>query len=126
METGDGSFSAVWSIFVVVGIFTHVANKGEFTNTALLKNNALMDCAVFLEQIVDVLLREFLGEVLDIEVVDDATNIITVFWLEGNGNAGTVFLRLLEHRDGSLGIFRAIVGDKAIATGGMAFIHGDL
>lgn len=77
----DGLLSAKRSILFVLVVGVIVANEGELSNLVLLHHKRF-DVSKWFEKFNNVLLLLVKGDVFDIDVVDQTSEVATVLWLE--------------------------------------------
>jgi len=75
------------------------------------------------KQVLDLLLRHFQWDVLDVHIVDELSQVSSVLWLEQNGSHLSIVLGELQ---GLLGRGLVIEADETIASGGVVGVERNL
>jgi len=133
VEGIDGFESFLGSVLVVVLVLRHVADKGE---SLLDLDSAFLVLAVHLdegsnvtegsEKGLELLIREGLGVVLNVEVVEHTSGVVFVLGVPLDGDAVSVGGRLLHHVAGLGGILGGLVAYETVASGRVVLVEGDL
>jgi len=117
----DGLLSALWAILLVLIVWIIVTDEGKLADLVGLENKGL-DVSEWLEQFDDVILRLLVGNVLDIDVVDQSSELSAVLGLEFHlvnalGNLS------VQGVDGTLLLLEA---NESVSSGGVVRVEGDL
>merc|ERR1711957_410986 len=133
VEGIDGFESFLGSVLVIVLVLRHVADKGE---SLLDLDSASLVLAVHLdegsnvtegsEKGLELLIREGLGVVLNVEVVEHTSGVVFVLGVPLDGDAVSVGGRLLHHVAGLGGILGGLVAYETVASGRVVLVEGDL
>jgi len=112
------------SVFVIVGVNAHEADKSESSVLVRHLDNA-SDVSEGLKKSAKVFIIVVIRVVLDIQVVSNAADITTVLWLVLDSDAVLVFISfsLSEHLHGKCGVFGVFISNETISTRRMVLIH---
>ena len=120
---GFNSFeSLLRSILVVVLVLRHVADESKLA-VSVVDLSKRSDSTKGAEEVSEVFVSEALRVVLDVEVVEHASDILSVFRVPLDSDALLVSGGLVHHFNGLGSIFRSLIADETIPSGGVVFVH---
>jgi len=122
MELVDGGLSALWSILGIGALGIVVANESILTVLVLEEDEGL-NVSVFGKEFSDFSISHGERNVLNVNIVNKSSHVTSVLWLELDGDA---LLTFFGFGDGLSSNFFTVEAHKAISSGGVVFIEGDL
>jgi len=115
IEVVNSFLGAFWSILLVDTLWVIVADECDLANLVLHQVKRL-DFSVSLEHFLDLVLWVVHWNVLDIDIVDELSDMSSIFWLKFHSNSIIVLLGSFDSFGGSSFIVEA---DETIASGGV-------
>jgi len=125
VKSFDGFEGLLGSVLVIVLILRHVANESEFT-VGVVNLGKRSDVTEGTEEVLEVFVREVIGVVLDVQVVEHTSDVLSVLGVPLDGNALLVSRGFVHHFAGLGGIFGSLEAHETVSSRGVVFIHGDL
>jgi len=121
VQFGDGLVDGIGSVSLVLVVLVFVAHESELSHVVLEGNEGL-DGTMWLEHLLDLFLGVFLGDILEVQVVDELLGDISgVLGVESEDFSG--LLKGLEALVGALLFFEADEGEPSV---GVVNVEGDL
>jgi len=125
VKSFDGFEGLLGSVLVIVLILRHVADESEFT-VGVVNLGKRSDVTEGHEEVLEVFVREVIGVVLNVQVVEHTSDVLSVLGVPLDGNALLVSSGFVHHFAGLGGIFGGLEADETVSSGGVVFVQGDL
>ena len=122
IETVNGFLGTLWSVLFVDSFRVIVADESDLSDLVLHQVERL-DFSEGLEHVLDLVLWVVHRNVLDVDVVDQLSDVSSVLWLEFHGNSVFVLGGSLNGFGGGGLIVEA---DEAVASRGVVGVEGYL
>lgn len=120
-----GFVSTHGSILMVILVFAHVANESKFA-ILMIERYQTRNSAKWSEQSHQLFICEVVRVILDVEIVENASNITSILGIPLDCYALSVISFLIHQLTGLGSIFSRIVADEAVPTRAVVLIHRDL
>jgi len=121
----NGFESFLGSVLVIVFVFRHVADESEFT-VGVVNLGERGNVSEGSEEVLQIFIREVVGVVLDVQVVEHTSDVLSVLGVPLDSDALLARRRLVHHFAGFGGILRGLVADETVSTRSVVLVHGDL
>jgi hypothetical protein len=125
VKSFDGFESLLGSVLVIVLVLRHVADESEFT-VGVVNLGERGNVSEGSEEVLQVFVREVVGVVLNVEVVEHTSDVLSVLGVPLDGDALLARGGLVHHFAGLGGILGGLVTDETVSAGSVVLVHGDL
>jgi len=122
VEALNGLLGAFWSVLSILAFLIVVADETELTKGVLGKDERL-DKTVLREKFSNLNIGHINWNVFHIDVVDESSHLASVLWLELDSD--NIFV-IFSFINGFLSGVISIKAYKAVSSGGVVLVHGDL
>lgn len=122
LQTLDGFVGTLWTVLLVDLGWVVIADETKFTDVILVEDERF-DGSIWLEHLLDLIVRPIEWNVLDIDIVDELSHISSVLWLE---LASLDLIGVSGGLEGFGGRVLILEAYETVSSGGVVGVEGDL